>query len=125
MRALVRIFLLGLAVWAIPFALASAIFTVVPPGTALFESIMAVTLALVACGFGYLHLSRYAAPDMDEGLFAGSMWMLMSIALDLPFFVFGPEQMRMDPAHYMENIAFSYLMLPIIAGAIGHAMRRN
>ncbi len=125
MRALVRIFLLGLVVWAIPFALASAIFTVVPPGTALFESIMAVTLALVACGFGYLHLSRYAAPDMDEGLFAGSMWMLMSIALDLPFFVFGPEQMRMDPAHYMENIAFSYLMLPIIAGAIGHAMRRN
>lgn len=121
MRRVVRIVLLGIAIWAVPFALAMAIFPVVSPASELFEAIMAVTLAFATTLFAFIHLSRCVAPTLDEGLFAGSIWMAMSVALDLPFFIFGPEQMRMAPADYIADVAFTYLMIPIIAGGIGQA----
>jgi hypothetical protein len=125
MRRIVRIVLLGIAVWAVPFAVAMAIFPVISPTSELFEAVMAVTLAFAATLFGFIHLSRCAAPSLDEGLFAGSIWMAMSVALDLPFFIFGPEQMRMAPADYIADVAFTYLMIPIIAGGIGQAFARR
>lgn len=121
MRRLVRIVLLGIAIWAVPFALAMAIFPVVSPASELFEAIMAVTLAFATTLFGLIHLSRCAAPSLDEGLLAGSIWMAISVALDLPFFIFGPEQMRMAPADYIADVALTYLMIPIIAGGLGQA----
>jgi hypothetical protein len=124
MRKFVRIFLLGLAVWAVPFVLGMAIFPVVPPETALFDTLMAVAMAFAATLFAYIHLSRCAQPSLDEGLLAGAIWMAMAIALDLPFFIFGPDQMRMAPADYMADIGFTYAMIPIIAAGIGHAMRK-
>lgn len=124
MRKFVRIFLLGIAVWALPFVLGMAIFPIVPPETALFDTLMAVAMAFSATLFAVIHLSRCAAPNLDEGLIAGSIWMAMSIALDLPFFIFGPDQMRMAPADYLADIGFTYAMIPIIAAGIGHAMRR-
>jgi NO-binding membrane sensor protein with MHYT domain len=124
MRKFVRIVLLGLAVWALPFVLGMAIFPVVPPETALFDTLMCVAMAFSATLFAYVHLSRCVRPNLDEGLLAGAIWMAMSIALDVPFFVFGPEQMRMTPADYMADIGFTYVMIPIIAAGIGHALRR-
>lgn len=125
MRRLVRIVLLGIAIWAVPFALAMAIFPVVSPASELFEAIMAVTLAFATTLFGLIHLSRCAAPSLDEGLLAGSIWMAISVALDLPFFIFGPEQMRMAPADYIADVALTYLMIPIIAGGLGQAFSRR
>ena len=125
MRKFVRIFLLGLAVWALPFALGMALFPVVEVESALFDTLMSLALAFSATLFAYIHLSRCAAPTLDEGLLAGTIWTMMSIALDAPFFLFGPEQMRMDPIDYMDDIALSYFMIPIIAAGIGKAMQRR
>lgn len=124
MRKFVRILLLGIAVWALPFVLGMAIFPVVPPETALFDTLMSVAMAFSATLFGTIHLSRCAQPNLDEGLLAGAIWMAMSIGLDLPFFFFGPEQMRMAPADYFADIGLTYAMIPIIAGGIGHALRK-
>jgi hypothetical protein len=125
MRKIVRIILLGIAIWAVPFALGMAIFPLVDPASALFETIMAVSMALAATVFAYLHLSRCAQPSLDEGLFAGSIWTLMAIALDAPLFIFGPEMMRMAPGEYMADIGLTYFMIPIIAAGIGHALGRG
>ncbi len=120
----IRLLLLGIAVWAVPFAGGMAIFPIVPPETALFDTLMSVAMAFSASLFGYLHLRRSAAPGLDEGLFAGTIWMLMALALDIPFFILGPEQMRMTPGDYMADIGFTYVMIPIITGTIGLALRR-
>ena len=119
-----RVLLFGVAVWALPFVSGMAIFPIVPPETALFDTLMSVAMAFAASLFGYLHLRRSTTPSLDEGLFAGTIWMLLSLTLDVPFFIFGPEQMRMDPGDYMADIGFTYAMIPIIVGAIGHALRR-
>jgi NO-binding membrane sensor protein with MHYT domain len=125
MRKFVRIFLLGLAVWGVPFGLGLALFPIVDVESALFDTLMSVAMAFSATTFGYLHLSRCAAPSLDEGLLAGTIWMMMSIALDAPFFLFGPEQMRMDPIDYMDDIALTYLMIPIISAGLGRALGRR
>lgn len=124
MRKTVRIFLLGIAVWGLPFALGMALFPVIDVESALFDTLMSVAMAFSATLFAYIHLSRCAAPTLDEGLLAGTIWMMMAIALDAPFFLFGPEQMRMDPIDYMDDIALTYFMIPIIAAGIGRALRR-
>jgi len=122
--SVLRLILFGVAVWALPFVMSVAIFPIVPPATALFDTLMAVALAVAASLFGYLHLSRGPSPSLDHGLFIGTIWMLMSLALDVPFFILGPEQMRMSPDAYMADIGFTYLMIPIIVGTIGAALRR-
>lgn len=125
MRKATRILLLGLAVWALPFALGMALFPVLDPATALFDTMMSVAMALSATLFAVIHLSRCSAPSLDEGLLAGSSWLVMSIALDAPFFIFGPAEMRMAPTDYLADIGLTYFMIPIIAAGIGHAMKRG
>lgn len=125
MRKAIRILLLGIAVWAVPFAIGMAIFPAVDPSSALFDTLMSIAMALSVTVFSYIHLSRSAAPSLDEGLFAGTIWMVMAIALDTPFFIFGPAEMRMTPVAYMADIGFTYAMIPIIAAGIGHALARK
>jgi hypothetical protein len=125
MRKAIRILVLGVAVWAVPFGLGMALFPVVDPSTALFDTLMSVAMALSATLFAYIHLSRSAAPTIDEGLFAGTIWMLIALALDTPLFVFGPAEMRMAVDAYLADIGFTYLMIPIISAGIGHALARK
>jgi NO-binding membrane sensor protein with MHYT domain len=125
MAKTIRLLLLGIATWALPFAAGMAMFPIIPPDTALFDTLMAVAMAFSAALFGTMHLSRSQTPSLDEGLLAGSIWMLISLALDVPFFVFGPEQMRMAPDAYMADIGLTYVMIPIITGALGHALKRQ
>jgi hypothetical protein len=119
-----RLVLFGVAVWAVPFGIGIALFPFIDPSTALFDTLMSLALALSATAFAYLQLRTSAAPTLDQGLFVGTIWMVMALALDAPFFIFGPEQMRMAPADYMADIGFAYAMIPIIAAGIGHALRR-
>lgn len=125
MRKAIRILLLGIAVWAVPFAIGMAIFPVVDPSSALFDTLMSIAMALSATVFSYIHLSRSTATSLDEGLFAGTIWMTMALALDTPLFIFGPAEMRMTPAAYMADIGFTYAMIPIIAAGIGRALARR
>ena len=45
MRKTLRILLLGIAVWAVPFALGMALMQVVDVESALFDTLMSVTMA--------------------------------------------------------------------------------
>jgi len=125
MRKAIRILLLGIAVWALPFAIGMALFPVLDPSTALFDTLMSISMALSATVFSYVHLSRSPTPSLDEGLFAGTIWMVMAIGLDTPLFIFGPAEMRMAPDAYMADIGFTYAMIPIIAAGIGSALARK
>jgi hypothetical protein len=125
MRKAIRILLLGVAVWGVPFALGMALFPVIDPSSALFDTLMSIAMALSATLFSYIHLSRSAAPTLDEGLFVGTIWMVMALALDTPLFIFGPAEMRMAPDAYMADIGFTYAMIPIIAAGIGRALARK
>ena len=123
MGSAIRIILLGLLIWAVPFGLGMVIFPVVLPVSALFDTIMVVTLAGTTAIASVIHVSRLKEASLDDGLRAGSIWMLMSLLCDVPFFILGPEMTRMDPVDYMADVGLSYIMIPLIAGAVA-AVRR-
>ena len=118
-----RIILLGLLVWAVPFALGMMIFPVVSPASALFDTIMVVTLAGITGIASAFYVARTPTASLDDGLLAGSIWMLMSLLCDVPFFILGPEMTRMNPLDYMADVGLSYIMIPLIAGAVFAARR--
>src|SRR6185503_12498575 len=79
-----RALLLGLLVWLIPFLVALAVFPLKESRRSLFESIMPVTLAatVVGCTGWYLH--RPGDFRLREGMLVGLVWLLISMAIDLP-----------------------------------------
>lgn len=124
MKSLFRILLFGLAVWAAPFAIGMAVFAWVPPETALFDTLMSIAMTFAATLFGYLYFKR-AEPGLRTGILIGAVWAAFCVALDAPLFLFGMQEMRMSVAEYAADIGLAYLMLPIIAGGLAHAMRRG
>lgn len=119
----ITIILLGLLIWAVPFGLGMVIFPVISPSSALFDTIMVVTLAGITGLASTIFFRRVESSSLDGGLLAGSIWMLMSLLCDVPFFILGPEMMRMNPVDYMADVGLSYIMIPLIAGAVAAARR--
>lgn len=125
MRDWVRNLLMGAAIWAAPFIVGMMMFAVAQPGTPLFDT--AVTLALVAGAIviSLRHLPGLADRSVFKCLSIGAIWALIAIVIDLPIFIFGPEQMRMDPIDYIADIGLSYLLVPMITVGIGFALNRS
>jgi hypothetical protein len=113
-----RTTLLGLASWAIPFALSFLFFdrsgqlVVAQP---LFKSIMVVVGG--ASGATLLvWVFRSTTPSLVSGLALGLYWLAINIALDLATLVVA---MGMPISLYFIDIGLRYLLLPIFAAALG------
>jgi NO-binding membrane sensor protein with MHYT domain len=113
----------GVAVWAIPFVASMALFPIAPPDSELFEALIAVVLSLAVSAAALFYFRR-AAPSLAAGVVVGFVWVAISIALDAPFFLFGMPEMRLSTADYFADIGATYLMMPVIAGAVAGALRR-
>lgn len=124
MSSTIRLVLWGAAIWAVPFLLGMAIFAFVPTDSALFDTLMTLALGLAACVGSTAYLAKAPSPGMSAGVRAGLAWMFIALVLDAPFFLFGPQQMRMPVADYAGDIGLGYLLIPIIAGSIGSALQR-
>jgi hypothetical protein len=119
-----RVSALGLLSWAVPFALSFLFFdqagqlTVARP---LFKSLMVVAgggvgAALLALSF------RYVEPTPSSAAVVGVYWLILNWALDLAVLV---PMSGMQITEYFFDIGLRYLLLPIIAVAMGIAAKRN
>lgn len=122
MASALRFLLFGGAIWLIPFAIGLLVFPVAPPESALFDSLMSVAVSASAATSSWLYLRRREQAGFAGAALTGFGWALISVALDAPFFLFGP--FRMPVPAYVGDIALAYLMIPIISGFIGLALRR-
>ena len=118
-----RATLLGFASWAIPFVVSFLFFSrdgELAIARELFKSLMVViggasgAVLLVAA-------SCRAAPSLAFGVALGFYWLAISIALDLATLV---DLMHRDAGLYFIDIGLRYLMLPIMAMAMGVVARR-
>ncbi|MCG6858947.1 MAG: hypothetical protein LJE67_12870 [Salaquimonas sp.] len=117
-----RIIGYGILVWLIPFFVAFAAFALRDSNRALFESIMAVTVAAVATLFSFDYLRRLGVNQFGAGVLAGLIWMVISIAIELPLML--PAPIALPLADYLGDIALTFVMIPIIAAGIGAAFAR-
>jgi hypothetical protein len=115
----VRLAVYGLLIWGIPFAVSFAVFPFREGWRSLFESVMAVTVAIVATALAYDHLRRLPAAGAAAGLIAGLVWMAISVVVDLPLMLLQPIGMPLS--EYLADIGLTYLMIPAIATGIGAA----
>ncbi len=113
----------GVMVWVIAFLAAFLIFPLRESSRPLFESIMPVVLAGAAAFFANRYLSGVQEDLRREGLRLGVLWMAINIAIDLPIML-SPSPMQMSPGQYVADIAVTYLLLPVVTGAMGSAAAR-
>ncbi len=119
-----RILLLGLASWAIPFAVSFLFFDQtgqIAISKPLFKSIMVVVgggvgVALLLKAFGRVPAS------MNSGLIIGCYWLALNLVLDLVVLV---PMSGMSMTEYFYDIGLRYLLLPIIATGMGMAAQKS
>ena len=119
-----RSWLLGLATWAIPFASSFAFvdrsgqLQIPQP---LFKSLMVV----IGGGVGAVLLVqafKSIRPSAATGLALGALWLAINLALDLAVLV---PMSGMTVAGYLQDIGLRYLLLPIVAVAMGSVADRR
>lgn len=113
----------GFLVWVIPFLLAMFIFSIHESNRPLFESIMSVILASSVIFFAVKYFQKVEEKFFREGIFLGSVWLIVSLALDFPMFSVGP--MKMAASGYISDIGLTYLMIPIIVIGLGYALEER
>lgn len=110
--------LLGIASWLVPFAVSIVFFdqsgqlTIPQP---LFKSIMVV----VGGGVGtWLLLQAFSQfkPSARSGFLIGCLWLAINWTLDIAILV---PMGKMTIAGYFSDIGLRYLLLPVIATAMG------
>lgn len=113
-----RVILLGLTSWALPFALSFLFFDQTGKVTIplpLFKSLMVVIGGGI--GIGLLVLAfRRVQPILWSGLVIGFYWLAMNLILDLLVLL---PMSGMGFADYVYDIGLRYLLLPIMATAMG------
>lgn len=117
-----RAILLGLVVWLVPFVVACGVFPFKESWRALFESIMAVSVAAAAVACTLWYLRPLPAVSPREGALLGILWLAICIAIDLPLMLSAP--MNYTPAEYAADIGLTYVIIPTITVGIAAASRR-
>jgi hypothetical protein len=110
----------GFVLWAIPLTVAFVLFPLHNNQRPLFESLMAVTLASCSVVLASLYLRKVEANFLREGILLGILWPVMSIALDLLIFTWGP--MKMSLSDYLMDIGVTYLIFPAITIGMGYLL---
>jgi hypothetical protein len=117
-----KLILFGFWIWLIPFVIAFFIFPLQESNPALFDTIMSIALAGAAVYFSARHLKGLDGNYLNAGILAGVVWMIVNIAIDLPFFVFGILS-KMSLSAYLSDIGLGYMVIPIIAAGCGSLLQ--
>ncbi len=78
---------------------------------------MPVAVALAVVTFAIPYLKNLELNFIREGFWLGILWLVMSIAIDMLLFSWGP--MKMSITDYMKDIGVTYLMMPVITTGMG------
>ncbi len=120
MKKLAQLALYGLVLWLVVFVTAPVLGPLRQSQRPLFESLIAVVLALVTTLVATHYLQRQRGNFLLEGLWLGLMGWGVNIALDLPMFSYGPMQMSL--VDYLKDIGLTYLMIPVITCGLGYLL---
>jgi hypothetical protein len=118
-----RAILLGLLVWLMPFLVALTAFPLKESWRTLFESIMPLTLAATVVGCTCWYLRRPGDFLIREGILVGLIWMLISVAIDLPLMLSPPISYTFG--EYLADIGLTYVTIPILTSGMALAAGRK
>ncbi|MCJ7698017.1 MAG: hypothetical protein MUO73_06785 [Thermoplasmata archaeon] len=108
----------GFLIWLIPFLVSFVIFPLRNANRPLFESIMPIILVLTVMIISVLYFKKIEKKSLKEGLIAGVLWFVLSLAIDTMLFL-PSSSMQMSFIDYMMDIGLTYLIILIIPIGIG------
>lgn len=108
----------GLLSWLVPF-IASFLFFGKSGQPMLSIGLIKSAMILIGASLGgclLFRLFKESPPSFGSGIAIGSLWFLMNILLDLSILV---PMTKMNLGEYFSEIGLRYLLIPIMAGAMG------
>jgi hypothetical protein len=108
----------GFLSWLVPFV-ASFLFFGKGGHPVLPLDLIKSIMILIGASFGgvlLVRLFKEFPASLESGIAIGSLWFLMNILLDLSILV---PMTRMNLREYFSGIGLRYLLIPIMAGAMG------
>lgn len=122
MRRILRLLLLGLMTWFIPFFV--AFFFIDKTGqhtidTYLFKTIMIIVGGIVGAFAIGLYFKKFESSYLKQGLLSGFVWMIINIILDFLTLV---PMANMAFSDYFNQIGLRYLMIPIMCILVGYML---
>ncbi|TDF34626.1 hypothetical protein EYS14_22985 [Alteromonadaceae bacterium M269] len=116
----------GFWIWFLPFLIGMLLFPIMSTESALFDTLMAISLTAAASWGSYRYLRRNPSERLNVKrlLLVGLFWFVLAILFDAPIFLFS-DFGGMSASEYMTDIGLSYLMIPIIVVTVGLAMNHS
>ena len=114
---------LGILLWLMVFAGAMMLFMIRTEEPIFFETLISIVLAFSTVVVTIIYFYNVKKNFVLAGARAGIVWMLMSLAIDMPLFSSGP--MHMEMIAYMKDIGITYVMIPVITVGMGIALARR
>lgn len=125
MKSVKKAILYGFFIWLIPFIVAFIIFPIHESNRPLFESIMPVVIALCVVIFGKLYFKQVETNYKKEGIWIGLIWIIISLVIDLMFFMPEKSPMHLSFVDYLMDIGITYLMIPVIIIGFGCLLNKK
>jgi uncharacterized membrane protein len=123
MMQYLKLFGYGFIGWAVPFIAAFPIFQLKQSNDPLFETIMAVTLVLICAFLISRYFKKINENYITEGIKLGFALMIVSLLIDIPFFIIGPFKMPL--INYIKDIGLTYLIFPIMTISSGYLLEKK
>ena len=114
----------GFIIWLVPFIVSILIYPIKAYATPLFESIMPVIITLTVVIFSVVYFRGVNKNFFKEGALIGLVWFLLSIIIDLIFFI-PASPMQMSFANYMMDIGITYLIIPVVTIGFGYIIHNK
>lgn len=123
MKHPVRLLLLGLLTWTVPFVVAFAFYDrqgQLATSYGLFKSTMVVVSGLTGCFALYRYMSKIETGFIRHAWIAGLVWLALNLLLDILILI---PMSGMSFKEYLTTIAPGYLLIPVICVSGGMLMQ--
>ncbi len=124
MKSIKKALLFGVLLWLVVFVVGFLAFPLRDSNRPLFESIMPVALSICVVFLSTLYLKHVRDGFLKEGVLLGLMWLVISVVIDAPMFLFGGP-MKTTLSGYLSDIGATYLSIPIITTGFGYLLGRK
>lgn len=112
MKSVKKALLYGFLLWFLPFITSFIVYPIQDDYPVVFKAIMGVVLLVYTIVFAFLYFKDHGGIKLFEGILVSTLWLLISIVLDMIIFVLGP--LGYGFWQYLFEIGISYFTIPAV-----------
>jgi len=108
----------GFGVWALPFVVGMALFSLQKNYHELFDAAMVFMLVLTTILFSAMYQKKTGSSSVNSMIVIGFMWLGICLLIDVPLFLLA---LGWTAKQYAVDIGVSYLVIPLVTAGMAKA----